>query len=131
VEFARNVVGIEGADHPGLNPDASEFVIAPLACSVVGQERPVLIAPGTLAGQLYLVSETVEPFFCTFGLNPAYRSQFEESGMVFSGSDRDGVPRVLEVPGHPFFLATLYIPQAAPAQESPHPVLAGLVSAED
>jgi CTP synthase (UTP-ammonia lyase) len=129
VEFARNVAGIAGADHPGLNPDASDFVLAPLACPIVGQDRPVLIEAGTLAGQLYQASETVEPFYCSFGLNPVYRDQFEKSGMVFSGSDRDGVPRVLEVPGHPFFLATLYVPQAAPARENPHPVLAGFAHA--
>lgn len=129
VEFARSVIGISGADHAGLNPDASDFVCAPLACSVVGEDRPVLIQAGTLAGDLYQAEETVEPFYCSYGLNPSYRGTFAKAGMRFSGHDRDGVERVLEVPAHPFFLATLYVPQAAAARDVPHPVLAGFACA--
>jgi CTP synthase (UTP-ammonia lyase) len=71
----------------------------------------------------------VEPFFCTFGLNGHYRPALEEAGVRFSGFDRDGEPRILELPGHPFFLATLFVPQAGPAAAAPHPLLVGLLEA--
>jgi CTP synthase (UTP-ammonia lyase) len=129
IEFARNVIGIPGADHPGLNPEASDFVCAPLACATTGQERPVRIGPGTLAARLYQAADTTEPFYCSYGLTPGYRDAFENAGMRFTGFDHDGVPRVLEIPGHPFFLATLYVPQAASARDRPHPVLAGFARA--
>ena len=53
----------------------------------------------------------------------------ERSGLRFTGFDGDGEPRILEPPGHRFFLATLYVPQAALAQHDPHPVLAGFLKA--
>jgi CTP synthase (UTP-ammonia lyase) len=129
IEYARNVAGIEGADHAEVNPDADELVCVPLTCNVVGQLVPVRVTPGTFAARLYSSAETIEPFFCTFGLNPAYREPLERSGLRFSGSDADGEPRILELPGHRFFLATLYVPQAAPPERHPHPVLTGFVAA--
>jgi CTP synthase (UTP-ammonia lyase) len=129
VEFARNAAGISGAAHPELEPEADEFICAPLACSATGEEHPVRIAPGTLAARLYQAAETTEPFYCSYGLNSAYKDRLEESGMRFSGADADGVARILEMPAHPFFLATLYVPQARQPRDSPHPVIAGLVNA--
>jgi CTP synthase (UTP-ammonia lyase) len=129
VEFARNAAGIPGAAHAGLEPGASEFICSPLACSATGQEHPVRIQPGTLAAQLYQAAETTEPFYCSYGLNPDYTGQLEQAGMRFTGSDSDGVARILEIPGHPFFLSTLYVPQAAQTRDGPHPVLAGLAAA--
>ena len=129
VEFARNAAGIPGAAHPELEPGAAEFICAPLACSATGEEHPVRIRPGTLAAQLYQAAETTEPFYCSYGLNTDYTGRLEEAGMRFSGADADGVARILEIPNHPFFLATLYVPQAAQTRDGPHPVIAGLVSA--
>jgi CTP synthase (UTP-ammonia lyase) len=129
VEYARNVLGIVGADHAEVNPEAAELVCVPLTCSLVGQQHPVLIEPGTLAGQLYQAAESVEPFYCTFGLHPDYRRPLERAGLRFTGFDADGEPRIVELPGHRFFLATLYVPQAAPADHDPHPVLAGFLAA--
>ena len=129
VEFARNVAGIDGADHAEVNPEAAELICVPLACSLVGQEHLVRLEPGTFAGQLYQVTDSVEPFYCTFGLNAGYRQPLERAGLRFSGFDDDGEPRILELPGHRFFLATLYVPQAAPVQDHPHPILAGFLDA--
>lgn len=129
MEFARDVAGITGADHAELNPDADVLVVVPLTCSLVGQQHPVEIRPGTLAGDLYGATEAVEPFFCSFGLNSQYRAPLEKAGLRFSGFGRDGEPRILELPGHPFFLATLYVPQVATLDIGPHPVLVGFLNA--
>jgi CTP synthase (UTP-ammonia lyase) len=129
VEFARNVAGIHGADHAEVNPDATDPICTPIACSIVGEQHPVLVEPGTLAAGLYAETETLEPFFCTFGLNPRYREPLEQAGLRFTGFGKDGEPRILELPGHRFFLATLYVPQAAPERDRPHPVLAGFIDA--
>lgn len=129
VEFARNVLGIREADHAEVNPDAAELVCIPLSCSLVGQQHPVRVESGTRAAELYQATDTVEPFYCTFGLNPDYREPLERAGLRFSGFDSDGEPRILEVPEHPFFLATLYVPQARPPEDGPHPVLEGFVAA--
>jgi CTP synthase (UTP-ammonia lyase) len=129
MEFARDVAGMAGADHAEMHPDAGVLVVVPLTCSLVGQQHPVEIRPGTLAADLYGVTEAVEPFFCSFGLNLQYRAPLEKAGLCFSGFDRDGEPRILELPGHPFFLATLYVPQVAIRDRGPHPVLVGFLNA--
>jgi CTP synthase (UTP-ammonia lyase) len=129
VEYARNVLGVTEADHAEVNPEAAELVCVPLTCSLAGQDHLVLVEPGTIAASLYQTSESMEPFYCTFGLNPDYREPLEQSGLRFSGFDKDGEPRILELPGHRFFMATLYVPQAAPVSRGSHPLVEGFLAA--
>lgn len=126
IELARNLLGIAGAQHAETHPEDGNRVVTPLACSLVGQEHPVLVEHDSLAGDLYGVDESVEPFFCSFGVSSTHRTALEQSGVRFTGFDRDGEPRILELPSNEFFLATLYVPQARKAPE-PHPVIAGFV----
>ena len=129
IEFARNVAGVAGAGHAETHPDAPTLVVTPLACSLVGQQQQVHIQPGTLAADLYGTSDVLEPFFCSYGLNPVYRAPIERAGLRFSGAGPNGEPRILELPAHPFFLGTLYVAQAGPRNDGPHPVLAGFAAA--
>jgi CTP synthase (UTP-ammonia lyase) len=129
VEFARNVLGIVDADHAETNPSAPRLAVIPLTCSLAGQSHPVRVVPGTQAAALYRTETTVEPFYCNFGLNPDYRAQLEAHGLVVSGFGDDGRERILELRGHPFFLGTLYVPQARSLPGEPHPLVAGLVAA--
>jgi CTP synthase (UTP-ammonia lyase) len=46
-----------------------------------------------------------------------------------SGVDQDGEVRVVELPTHPFFVATLFVPQAASRAHAPHPLVSAFVSA--
>jgi len=129
VEFARNVLGLQDADHAETNPAAPRLAVIPLTCSLAGQSHPVRVVPGTQAAALYGVETTVEPFYCSYGLNPDYRAQLEARGLVVSGFGEDGRERILELRGHPFFLGTLYVPQARSRPGEPHPLVAGLVAA--
>jgi CTP synthase (UTP-ammonia lyase) len=129
VEFARNRVGIAGADHAETNPDAEQLVVVPLACSLAGQQHPVEIEPGSLAAETYGSTTTTEPFFCSYGVSPDYREQLERAGMRISGFDRNDEPRIVELPDHRFFLATLYVPQANSRPDDPHPLLVGFLDA--
>lgn len=129
VEYARDVLGIAGAAHAEVDPDAAELVCVPLTCSLAGQQRLVQIVPGTFAASIYQSATSIEPFYCNFGLSPSYRQPLERAGLRFSGFDDDGEPRILELPGHRFFLGTLFVPQAAPDHSRPHPVLAAFLAA--
>ncbi len=129
VEFARNVAGIADPDHAEEHPAARRLVVTPLACSLAGQEHPVRILPGTRAADLYGVRESTEPFFCALGLNPAYLAPLERAGLRFTGFGAEGEARILELPGHPFFMGTLFVPQAGRPRQDPHPLLSGLVTA--
>ena len=127
VEYARNVLGSRiSAEHAETSPDAAECVISPLVCSLEGEEHEVQIVPDSLAGRLYGRTETIEPYFCNYGLNESYREALEVAGLRFSGHDEVG-ERIVELSQkeHPFFLATLYVPQASTRQLR-HPLLAWL-----
>jgi CTP synthase (UTP-ammonia lyase) len=129
LETARNVLGIEDADHAETNPEAVHLAVTPLACSLVGQRHPVQLVPGSQAAVIYGARETVEPYFCSYGLNPALESRLREAGLHVSGRDEHAGARVVELRGHPFFVATLYVFQARDDHADPHPLTAAFVEA--
>ena len=129
VEFARDVLGIAEAEHEESSPEAQELAIVKLPVSLAGGEHDVFFAPGSRVAAVYAASAAVEPFFCSFGLNPAYRSRVEEKGLAVSGTGADGAARVFELSEHPFFIATLYVPQARYTADAPHPLVTAFVEA--
>ena len=98
IEYARNVMAIADADHAEEHPGASCLVVTPLACSLWGKSGEVEIRPNSVAYQVYH-AKTSERFYCSFGLNPAYRAEVENAGLRASGFDRAGDVRILELPG--------------------------------
>jgi len=75
------------------------------------------------------VAEAIEPYYCNYGVNPDYRLQFEASGLRVSGVGSEGEIRIVELPEHPFFVATLFLPQAHSTAATPHPLLVGYAAA--
>jgi CTP synthase (UTP-ammonia lyase) len=104
-------------------------VITPLACSLVGQSHPVTLVAGTRAARLYGVGVATEDYYCNYGVNPDYRSRLERGGLRVSGLGEDGEIRIVELPDHPFFVATLFLPQARSTRPNPHPLLLGYAAA--
>jgi CTP synthase (UTP-ammonia lyase) len=129
IEITRHVLGLEDADHAESSPDAKRLVIIPLACSLVGLEQRVMVVPGTRAADLYGGTTAVEDFRCNYGVDPAYHPALEKGGLRLSGFGEDGELRIVELPGHPFFLATLFLPQMRSTPERPHPFLRGFAAA--
>lgn len=129
IEFARNALGIIDAEHAEEHPHAAHLYVTPLACSLVGQTEPVTITPGSHAFRAYGKGESVERFYCSFGLNPAHRSEIEQGGLRTSGVDRNGEVRIMEHARNRFCFGTLFVPQMSSTPESPHPLILGLVSA--
>ena len=125
----RNVLGFEGADHEETNPGAERLAVTALACSLVGQSGSISISPGSRAAGLYGATETTESFYCNFGVDPEYARLLELGGLVVTGVSSDGEVRIVELPEHPFFLATLFIPQVRSTPAGPHPLVAGFVAA--
>ena len=104
-------------------------MVTPLSCSLVGTEQVVTILPDTRAALLYGSTETVEDYYCNYGVNPAYRTALEKAGMVVSGVGGEGEIRIVELPSHPFFQATLFLPQTRSTAGRPHPLIAGYAAA--
>jgi CTP synthase (UTP-ammonia lyase) len=129
VEFARNVLGIADAEHEETSPSAPRRVVTALSCSLAGQDHTVRLAPGSRIAHLCQAGEAVEPFFCSYGINPEYRTALEAAGLAVTAVDALGEPRALELAGHPFYLATLFVPQARSRPGAPHPLFEALVEA--
>ena len=92
-------------------------------------EQRVRIVPGTRAAALYAAESAVEEFRCNYGVNPEYQTALEQAGLRLSGFGDDGELRIVELPDHPFFLATLFLPQLRSTAERPHPLLGGFTAA--
>jgi CTP synthase (UTP-ammonia lyase) len=89
----------------------------------------VTIVPRTRAATLYGVAESIEDYYCNYGVNPDYVRQMEASGLRVSGVGAEGETRIVEIPEHRFFVATLFLPQARSTASTPHPVVAGFAAA--
>ncbi|GAA3074182.1 CTP synthase C-terminal region-related (seleno)protein [Streptosporangium carneum] len=128
LEYARNVLGLPVA-HAENDPDADDFLLLRLACSLAGHEEAVRLTPGSLAEKVVGAARTVERYSCSFGLNPVYLPALEAGGLSFTGHDSTGAVRILELPDHPFFLATLFQPELAGDGSRPHPIITAFASA--
>jgi CTP synthase (UTP-ammonia lyase) len=95
----------------------------------VGQQQPVTLVPGTRAARLYGVGSAIEDYYCNYGVNRDYLSRLEAGGLCVSGIGDGGEVRIVELPRHPFFVATLFLPQARPTVAGPHPLLQGYAAA--
>lgn len=129
LEFARNVCGLDGAENAEQHPEAPELLIVPLECSLLGEEATVVVEPGTLAAGLMGAGATVERFFCRYGLESSYVSTLQQHGLVVSGRDAAGSVRLVELPGHPFFLGSLFQPELSSDSAWIHPLIAGFAAA--
>jgi CTP synthase (UTP-ammonia lyase) len=129
IEFARNVLGFEDAQHAEYDPYASELFISALSCSLVGQAMSVGLEPGSRAASFYGQSEVSEQYYCNFGLNPEHQERVHDGGLRVVGTDQDGEARVVELPDRRFYLATLFVPQLSSQPESPHPLIVAYLRA--
>jgi CTP synthase (UTP-ammonia lyase) len=111
------------ADHEESSPDAPFKLISKLTCSLVGQEKNVRILPGTKAHAIYGTDESMEIFACNYGLNENFGREIRSKDLLVSAHDDDGTVRMVELPSHPFFIATLFVPQVRSQAGKPHPLV--------
>src|SRR5258708_294829 len=129
LEFAKNVAGIAGAAHQDYEPDADALVLTALVCSIAGKAMRVLIDPGSRANEVFEATETMEEYYCNYGINSTYEPALIQHGLVISGRDEDGEPRILDLPKNRFFMASLFVPQVRSTRGAPHPLLVAFVRA--
>jgi CTP synthase (UTP-ammonia lyase) len=129
IEYARNVCGLANVENAEVTPDADELLIVPLECSLTGHEEAVMIAPGTLAARISGPGRRTERYHCSYGLNEEYLAPLTAGGLVFSGFDDDGQARIVELPGHPFFMGTLFQPELHGDGTQPHPIVHAFATA--
>lgn len=129
LEFARDVCGLHAVGNREEDPDVEEALIVPLDCSLLGQESPVVIEPGTVAAAVMGPGPTTERYFCRYGLNPGYLDTLQRHGLVFSGRDERGEVRVAELADHPFCVASLFQPELSSDPAWVHPLITSFAAA--
>jgi CTP synthase (UTP-ammonia lyase) len=129
IEYARNVLGFKDAQHAEYDPYASNFFISQLACSLAGREMQLTFVPGSRVATIYDRLSAKEHYYCNFGINPDRLHELKQGPLEITGFDAEGEIRVIEYPDHPFFLATLFVPQARSTPESPHPLVSAFLEA--
>ncbi|MER1997033.1 MAG: CTP synthase [Arthrobacter sp.] len=145
IEYARNVVGLEGASSSEFEPDTKYPVIATMA-----EQKDIVAGQGDLGGTMRLglwdakldegsvVAKTygktavAERHRHRYEVNNAYRGQIAEAGLVFSGTSPDGqLVEFVELPEevHPYYVSTQAHPELSSRPTRPHPLFAGLIKA--
>ena len=123
IEYARNVLGFQDAEHAEYNPYGSSLFISALPCSLVGKTMRINLKPNSIAYSLYQSTVIQEQYYCNFGINPAYQALIHEGGLFISGVEGEREARILELPNHNFFIATLFVPQLTSSPDNPHPLI--------
>ena len=111
LEFMRNVAGVADAAHAELDPDELGAVIVPLACSLLGQRRWVQAVPGTRAAAICGLQPMDGYHFCGYGVASSSIARLESAGLVISGHADDAGVEIVELPTHPFYMASAFQPQ--------------------
>ena len=78
---------------------------------------------------IYGRADIDEEFACNWELNPKFRDALENAGLRIVGFDERGETRITELPGHPFFIGTLFQPQLSSTDATPHPVIQAFCTA--
>ena len=139
VEFARDVLGYNDAHSMELQPDTTHPVIH-IMPDQIGIEDiggtlrlgsyPCVLKKDSLAYRLYGKEEIQERHRHRYEVNNDYREALEEHGMILSGLSPDGrIVEMLEIPDHPWFIATQAHPELKSRPNRPHPLFKGFVEA--
>lgn len=129
LEYARNVLGFGDADHEETNPDASKLFLSRLSCSLVGRTMNIALEPDSLLARLYGRTAAREEYHCNYGVNSKYVDALRSSALRIVASDDEGEVRAVELPGYPFFVGTLFLPQHISKAKDPHPLICGFIRA--
>ncbi|MEM6298696.1 MAG: CTP synthase [Bacteroidota bacterium] len=141
IEFARNVLGLEGANstemeeenpHPviGLMADQENLALMGGTMRLGGYQ--CLIEAGTLAEEIYGSTEIRERHRHRYEFNNSYREQFNQAGMKTSGINPKGnLVEIVELDKkvHPFFVGVQFHPELRSTVLQPHPLMLHFVKA--
>jgi CTP synthase len=148
IEYGRHVLGLENANSTEFNRATAHPVIALITewqDVAKGEQKrddttgkggtmrlgsqEVRVAPNTLARAIYGDENVFERHRHRYEFNNGYRDRYTQSGFRFSGLSKDDLVEVIELPGHPWFVATQFHPEFTSTPRDGHPLFAGFVKA--
>ncbi|MDO8828377.1 CTP synthase [Methylophaga sp.] len=91
---------------------------------------PCVLKPGSLAQQIYGADEIVERHRHRYEFNNNYKQQLEQAGLLFSGMSKDNsLAEMIEIPGHPWFVACQFHPEFTSTPRHGHRLFEGFINA--
>ncbi|QEH33317.1 CTP synthase [Aquisphaera giovannonii] len=139
IEFARSVLGLEGANSTEFDRLADDPVIALMEEQKNVTQRggtmrlgqwPCALAPERLARKAYGQDQISERHRHRYEFNNEYRKAFEGHGLVASGTSPDGgIVEIVELADHPWFLAVQFHPEFQSKPTHPHPLFRDFIGA--
>jgi CTP synthase len=148
IEYARHVAGLEGAHSTEFNRATQHPVIALITewqdqkgtvesrderSDLGGTMRlgaqEVRVSHGSRAHGIYGADRIRERHRHRYEFNNNYLQKLMNAGLRFSGFSRDGLVEIIELPQHPFFIASQYHPEFRSTPRDGHPLFSGFVKA--
>ena len=139
VEFARNVAGMAGAHSAEIDPETPYPVIdlmpeqkdiSQLGGTMRLGHYPCKLTDGSLAMRLYGEKIIQERHRHRYEVSNTFRQQLADAGLCFTGvSPDERIVEMMELPSHPFFLASQFHPEFKSRPNRPHPIFRGFVGA--
>lgn len=139
IEFARHVLGMNGANSAEIDPDTPFPVIDILpeqkeVTDMGGTMRlgqyPCTLNPESKSYELYGASMIYERHRHRYEVNNDYRNDLLSGGMIFAGTSPDNhIVEMVEIPKHPWFVACQFHPEFKSRPNKPHPLFRGFVTA--
>ncbi|MEX1208711.1 MAG: CTP synthase [Acidimicrobiia bacterium] len=139
IEFSRNRLGLTGANSTEFDPLTPHPVIALLESQAEVEEfggtmrlglYAARLAEGSTARRVYGEELIYERHRHRYEVNNRYRQDLEDAGMTLSGvSPDDQLVEIIELPDHPYFIASQFHPEFKSRPDDPHPLFAGLMEA--
>jgi len=139
IEFARSALGLPDANsaefapatpHPVIDLMESQQDVEDMGGTMRLGLYAARLAEGSLARRLYGEELIYERHRHRYEVNNRYRADLEAAGLKLSGMSPDGqLVEIVELPDHPFFIASQFHPEFKSRPDAPHPLFAGLVRA--
>jgi CTP synthase len=148
IEFARNVLSLKGANSTEFDRATTHPVIAlitewqdlergqqvrdeksDLGGSMRLGAQEAKLVPGSLARALYGKEAIFERHRHRYEFNNHYLDELAAAGLKFSGFSADGLVEFIELPGHPWFVASQFHPEFTSTPRDGHPLFTGFVRA--
>ena len=139
IEYARNVVGLEGANGTEWDPN-TKYPVIDLTPEQKDRElengkmrlglHPCRLKEGTLAKEIYNSEIIYERHRHRLEFNVEYREELEQAGLVFSGESVDKkLVEILELKDHPWFIGVNFQPEFKSRPTNSHPLFREFIKA--
>ncbi len=148
IEYGRNVLGLPRAHSTEFDRASEHPVIAMITewqdAARGAQQRTdgvdlggtmrlgaqeVELGEGSVARELYGSNVIRERHRHRYEFNNGYLDRFRQAGLRFSGFSRDGLVEIIELPSHPWFVATQFHPEFTSTPRGGHPLFSAFVRA--